>query len=121
MLQLECCLPAARCLHSGSCLLAASSGALLLLMCSYPSNYQHTPTYLSSCSPTPCSQVLDDVRPYLIADGGNVDVVGVEDGVVLLQLQVPVPHEHDLKGFYRESNWRSGTVLRERNWRSGGF
>jgi hypothetical protein len=31
--------------------------------------------------------VLEDVRPYLIADGGNVDVVSVEDGVVSLQLQ----------------------------------
>ena len=33
-------------------------------------------------------RVLDDVRPFLIADGGNVDVVGVEGGVVMLQLQV---------------------------------
>ncbi|GAB4813117.1 hypothetical protein N2152v2_000163 [Parachlorella kessleri] len=32
-------------------------------------------------------RVLDDVRPFLIADGGNVDVVGVENGVVMLQLQ----------------------------------
>lgn len=32
-------------------------------------------------------RVLDDVRPYLIADGGNVDVVDVEGGVVKLQLQ----------------------------------
>ena len=31
---------------------------------------------------------LDDVRPYLIADGGNVDVVAVEKGRVFLQLQV---------------------------------
>ncbi|TKY61688.1 NifU protein 1 [Spatholobus suberectus] len=31
--------------------------------------------------------VLDDVRPYLIADGGNVDVVSVEDGVISLRLQ----------------------------------
>ncbi|XP_047167758.1 nifU-like protein 1, chloroplastic [Vigna umbellata] len=31
--------------------------------------------------------VLEDVRPYLIADGGNVDVVSVEDGVVSLRLQ----------------------------------
>ncbi|XP_059630877.1 nifU-like protein 1, chloroplastic [Cornus florida] len=31
--------------------------------------------------------VLDDVRPYLIADGGNVDVVSVEDGVISLKLQ----------------------------------
>ncbi|WOL00277.1 nifU-like protein 1, chloroplastic [Canna indica] len=30
--------------------------------------------------------VLDDVRPYLIADGGDVDVVSVEDGVISLQL-----------------------------------
>lgn len=31
--------------------------------------------------------VLDDVRPYLVADGGNVDVVSVEEGVVSLRLQ----------------------------------
>lgn len=31
--------------------------------------------------------VLEDVRPYLMADGGNVDVVSVEDGVVSLRLQ----------------------------------
>eukprot|EP00850_Spirogloea_muscicola_P009800 SM000056S17918 [mRNA] locus=s56:74246:78346:+ [translate_table: standard] len=31
--------------------------------------------------------VLNDVRPYLIADGGNVEVVGVEDGIVALRLQ----------------------------------
>ncbi|KAL3531551.1 hypothetical protein ACH5RR_010873 [Cinchona calisaya] len=31
--------------------------------------------------------VLEDVRPYLIADGGNVDVVSVDNGVVSLQLQ----------------------------------
>ena len=33
---------------------------------------------------------LDDVRPYLIADGGNVEVVAVEKGHVFLQLQVSV-------------------------------
>ena len=33
---------------------------------------------------------LDDVRPYLIADGGNVEVVAVEKGHVFLQLQVRV-------------------------------
>lgn len=32
-------------------------------------------------------KVLDEVRPYLIADGGNVEVVGVKDGVVSLRLQ----------------------------------
>ncbi|MED6168577.1 NifU-like protein 1, chloroplastic [Stylosanthes scabra] len=31
--------------------------------------------------------VLEDVRPYLISDGGNVEVVSVEDGVVSLRLQ----------------------------------
>lgn len=31
--------------------------------------------------------VLEDVRPYLISDGGNVDVVSVDDGVVSLKLQ----------------------------------
>ncbi|KAF4370082.1 nifU-like protein 1, chloroplastic [Cannabis sativa] len=31
--------------------------------------------------------VLEDVRPYLISDGGNVDVVSVEEGVVSLKLQ----------------------------------
>uniref|UniRef100_A0A0D6QVR1 NIF system FeS cluster assembly NifU C-terminal domain-containing protein n=1 Tax=Araucaria cunninghamii TaxID=56994 RepID=A0A0D6QVR1_ARACU len=31
--------------------------------------------------------VLNDVRPYLIADGGNVEVSSVEDGVVSLRLQ----------------------------------
>lgn len=31
--------------------------------------------------------VLQDVRPYLIADGGNVDVVSVQNGIVSLKLQ----------------------------------
>ncbi|KMT10045.1 hypothetical protein BVRB_5g122570 [Beta vulgaris subsp. vulgaris] len=31
--------------------------------------------------------VLEEVRPYLISDGGNVDVVSVQDGVITLQLQ----------------------------------
>ena len=30
---------------------------------------------------------LDTVRPYLIADGGNVELVEVEDGVVKVKLQ----------------------------------
>ncbi|CAA2999843.1 nifU 1, chloroplastic [Olea europaea subsp. europaea] len=32
-------------------------------------------------------KVLENVRPYLIEDGGNVDVVSVESGVVSLKLQ----------------------------------
>ena len=39
-------------------------------------------------------KALDDVRPYLIADGGDVDVVAVENGVVMLQLQVGLVHRH---------------------------
>ena len=31
--------------------------------------------------------VLEEVRPYLIADGGNVEVVGLKDGVISLRLQ----------------------------------
>lgn len=31
--------------------------------------------------------VLNDVRPYLVADGGNVEVASVEDGVISLRLQ----------------------------------
>ncbi|KAH9311825.1 hypothetical protein KI387_026860, partial [Taxus chinensis] len=31
--------------------------------------------------------VLNDVRPYLIADGGNVEVVSAEKGVIALRLQ----------------------------------
>jgi len=33
-------------------------------------------------------RVLDEVRPILIADGGNVEVVSADDGVVMLRLQV---------------------------------
>lgn len=38
-------------------------------------------------TPENVDKVLDAVRPYLIADGGNVDVVSVENGVVSLKLQ----------------------------------
>ena len=31
--------------------------------------------------------VLDDMRPYLMADGGNVAVVDIEGGIVKLELQ----------------------------------
>jgi Fe-S cluster biogenesis protein NfuA len=32
-------------------------------------------------------KVLDEIRPQLQADGGDVALVGVEDGVVKVQLQ----------------------------------
>lgn len=39
-------------------------------------------------TPATVDAVLDEVRPYLIADGGNVEVVAVDNGVVMLRLQV---------------------------------
>ena len=39
-------------------------------------------------TPKTVNAALDEVRPYLIADGGNVEVAGVEDGTVYLRLQV---------------------------------
>ena len=33
-------------------------------------------------------KALDEVRPYLMADGGNVTVVEVMDGIVRLRLEV---------------------------------
>jgi hypothetical protein len=32
-------------------------------------------------------KALDEVRPYLIADGGNVEVASISDGIVYLRLQ----------------------------------
>ena len=32
-------------------------------------------------------KILDAIRPMLVADGGNVELVSVQDGVVRLQLQ----------------------------------
>jgi len=34
----------------------------------------------------PYDAALEEVRPYLIADGGNVDVVGIEDGIVAVRM-----------------------------------
>ena len=42
-------------------------------------------------TPEAVNTALDEVRPYLIADGGNVEVAGVEDGTVYLRLQVCIP------------------------------
>ncbi len=33
------------------------------------------------------NQVLETVRPMLLADGGNVDLVSVEDGIVKVKLK----------------------------------
>jgi len=32
-------------------------------------------------------KVIDEVRPHLIADGGDVELVGVENGVVKVRLK----------------------------------
>ncbi|WP_267384390.1 NifU family protein [Cyanobacterium sp. uoEpiScrs1] len=32
-------------------------------------------------------QVLDEMRPYLMADGGNVELVGIDGPIVKLRLQ----------------------------------
>ena len=32
-------------------------------------------------------EILDKIRPSLIADGGNVELVDVEDGIVKVRLQ----------------------------------
>lgn len=38
-------------------------------------------------NPTNVETVLDELRPYLMADGGNVELVEVEGPVVKLRLQ----------------------------------
>ena len=43
-------------------------------------------------TPETVNAALDEVRPYLIADGGNVEVASVEEGVVFLRLQASHPH-----------------------------
>lgn len=43
-------------------------------------------------TPEAVDAALDEVRPYLIADGGNVEVARVDDGIVYLRLQVLLCH-----------------------------
>ena len=38
-------------------------------------------------TPTNVEQVLDELRPYLIADGGNVELVEIDGAIVKLRLQ----------------------------------
>jgi Fe-S cluster biogenesis protein NfuA len=45
------------------------------------------PTSMRDMTVESVDAALDDVRPYLMADGGNVEVVSVEGGVVALELQ----------------------------------
>lgn len=32
-------------------------------------------------------QVLDNIRPYLISDGGNIEFIKYEDGIVYIKMQ----------------------------------
>ena len=42
-------------------------------------------------------KVLEEIRPNLRADGGDMEYVGVDDeGVVKLELQAPAPAAHEL-------------------------
>ena len=36
---------------------------------------------------TNVEEVLDELRPYLMADGGNVELVDIDGGIVKLRLQ----------------------------------
>ncbi|PSB03744.1 hypothetical protein C7B64_06950 [Merismopedia glauca CCAP 1448/3] len=38
-------------------------------------------------TPTNVEQVLDELRPYLMADGGNVELVEIDGPIVKLRLQ----------------------------------
>jgi Fe-S cluster biogenesis protein NfuA len=44
-------------------------------------------TAILELNPTNIETVLDELRPYLMADGGNVELVEVEGPVVRLRLQ----------------------------------
>lgn len=48
-------------------------------------------------------KVLDEVRPYLMADGGNVELIEIDGLTVRLRLQVRT-HERDAVRVARTSN-----------------
>ena len=54
-------------------------------------------------TPETVNAALDEVRPYLIADGGNVEVARVEQGQVFLRLQASHPHTGGLGGGCRHA------------------
>ncbi|KAK9905518.1 hypothetical protein WJX75_001443 [Coccomyxa subellipsoidea] len=45
------------------------------------------PAETPNLTPESVNAALDEVRPYLIADGGNVEVASISDGIVYLRLQ----------------------------------
>ncbi|CAN6700107.1 unnamed protein product [Malus baccata var. baccata] len=71
-------------------IITSSTAFMLYIMASYYSAESSSPGLYSAKQyelTVPVKFDISDVRPYLIADGGNVDVVSVEDGVVSLKLQ----------------------------------
>ena len=40
-------------------------------------------------TPENVEKVLDDLRPYLMADGGNVELADIEGPIVKLRLRAP--------------------------------
>ncbi|ACB50368.1 NifU-like protein [Crocosphaera subtropica ATCC 51142] len=44
-------------------------------------------TQAMALTPDNVEQVLDEMRPYLMADGGNVELVEIEGPIVKLRLQ----------------------------------
>ncbi|GAV84343.1 NifU domain-containing protein [Cephalotus follicularis] len=65
--------------------------ALIISASASPSGPTSAPGLYSAqkfdLTPQNVDLVLEDVRPYLISDGGNVVVVSVADGVISLKLQ----------------------------------
>ncbi|NP_001152596.2 NifU-like protein 1, chloroplastic [Zea mays] len=84
-------LPRHRCLQSGPSKIWTSGSRACLVAASASTppapggGLYSAATY--ELTPENVDRVLDDVRPYLISDGGNVTVVAVEDGVISLKLE----------------------------------
>ena len=51
--------------------------------------------------------VLDEMRPYLIADGGNVAIKEIDGPVVRLQLEVSYPSARQISGdnSFKHGSW----------------
>ena len=58
----------------------------VIMVCAFAGNAEAAPAV--SMTVETVDRALEEVRPYLIADGGNVTVLDVVDGTVMLQLDV---------------------------------
>ena len=55
-------------------------------------------------------KVLDELRPFLMADGGNVEVVELDGPIVKVRLQGPRQQQHhDVKNGHRTQDARIGS------------